>query len=245
MGRLSEYVNGRSAGSRAGAGGAGGGGDRVSVEVNEALIDQHRRAMARLLVSDPETRKRLKAVIREELKKVRKNLTEDERTAMKNDPRKAYLGVRYTVYRRVLGGNTSILSSRKAGARGILIQPGTLQPGQRGGNRRKVDTSTKAYRLNTYLGKDRGFILRFLNSGTVERGIKFEEDSSRESVHRGSQGGNLQKYGKTINTGNRGHIEKRGTFETNATRYMDSAAHIIADAFAEEFETAYNEEMKQ
>lgn len=215
---MSEYVNGMSAGAQAGAGGTGGGGDRVSVEVNEALIEQHRRAMARLLASDPETRKRLKAVIREELKKVRKNLTADERNAIKNDPRKAYLGVKYTVYRKVLGGNTSILSSRKAGARYMLVKTRKIDenPNQRGGNRLPRSPRTEA--LDTYFGKDRGFVLRFLNNGTVERHTRY---------------------------GNRGYIEKRGTFETNATRYMDSAAHIIADAFAKEFEAAYNEEMKQ
>lgn len=232
MGRLSDYINGAGVGRR---GTSMSSVDGIRIEVNDALIDRHRRAMARLLASDPETRKRLKAVIREELKKVRKNLTQDERNAMKDDPRKAYLAVRYSVYKKVLGGNTSILSQKKAGVRGILVKERTLQPGQRGGNRQKVNTENTAFRLSTYLGRDRGFILRFMNSGTRVRGIEFETKENRK----------YDKWNHHPNTGFRGQIARRGTFETNATRYMDSAAHIIADAFAEEFETAYNEEMKQ
>ena len=216
MGRLSEYVNGMSAGARAGAGGAGGGGDRVSVEVNEALIEQHRRAMARLLASDPETRKRLKAVIRKEIKNARNKTASDVRNSMENDPRSSYRAVKHAVYKSVLGGNVSILAARKAGARYMLMKARKLDenPNQRGGNRLPRSPRTEA--LETYFGKDRGFVLRFLNSGTEERHTRY---------------------------GNRGSIAARYIFERTAPWHVDVAAEAIARAFEDEFVAAYNEEM--
>ena len=131
MGRLSDYINGMSAGGRsAGSGAAGGmtggsaaGADTIRVEVNEDLIEQHRRAMARLLVSDPETRKRLKAVIRKEIKNARNKTASDVRNSLENDPRSAYRAVKHAVYKSVLGGNVSILAARKAGVRYRLLVP--------------------------------------------------------------------------------------------------------------------------
>ena len=218
---MSEYVNGMSAGARAGAGGlsgGAGGGSMVGAELNEALIEQHRRAMARLLASDPETRKRLKAVIRQEIKNARAKTMADVHSSLENDPRKAYRAVKYSIYKKVLGGNESILASRKAGARYMLIRPRKLDmnPGQRGGNRTPRSERTMA--LDTYFGKDRGFVLRFLNSGTVERTAKY---------------------------GNRGSIAARHIFANSAPGRMGEAAEAISRMFAKEFEAAYNEEMKQ
>lgn len=212
----------------------------VDIKVDQQSVEQTNRALAALMVSSPETRKRIQKIIREELKEARKTLKSDAREAMKSDPRKAYLAVRYSVYRKILGGNLNILASRRAGQRAALIQDRTLQPGQRGGNRRPVSSRTD--NLSTYYGKDRGFILRFLDSGTDNRVIPFHADSSREHVHRGSQGGDISKYGKTINTGNRGSIAARNWF-TNAApealAQMSARLEVIID---EELTAAFNDQ---
>ena len=214
-------AGGRSAGSGAAGGMTGGsaaGADTIRVEVNEDLIEQHRRAMARLLVSDPETRKRLKAVIRKEIKNARNKTASDVRNSLENDPRSAYRAVKHAVYKSVLGGNVSILAARKAGVRYRLLVPRKLDenPNQRGGNR--IPRSPRTEALETYFGKDRGFVLRFLNSGTEERHTRF---------------------------GNRRSIAARYIFERTAPWHMDQAAEAIAKAFEEEFVAAYNEEMNQ
>ena len=213
MGRLSDYINGVGVGRR---GTATSSVDGIKVEVNDALIDQHRRAMARLLVTDPDTRKRLKAAIRQEIKNARTKTTADVHNSLDNDPRKAYRAVKYSVYKKVLGGNESILSSRKAGARYMLLRPRKLDenPNQRGGNR--IPRSDRTVSLDTYFGKDRGFVLRFLNSGTAERTSKY---------------------------GNRGSIKARHIFANSAPGRMSAAAEAIARAFEDEFVAAYNEEM--
>jgi hypothetical protein len=147
---------------------------------------------------------------------------------MKDDPRKAYKAVKYTVYRKILGGNVSILSPRKAGARYELIKPRTLNPNKPGGNRRTV--SGRTYQIETYYGRDRAFILRFLNSGTSNRNIKFTENSKRK----------VDKWDKHPNTGNRGNIAPRNFFRGAGERALAKAANNLATLIDNELEAMLN-----
>ena len=93
-------------------------------------------------------------------------------------------------------------------------------------------------RMDSYHAQDRGFILRFLNSGAKVSGSNrnmghFKEDSHRKDVKRGSQGGNLKKYWNIakVNTGNRGHIGPRNIFGS----HLIQLGQYIDQALAEEF----------
>lgn len=201
----------------------------------DGLVEQ-RKELDRLLMGNPQMEKRVQGLIRKVLAKVRRAV-QDSIKFDHGDPRQAYKAVRTTVYRRILGGNVNILNKRKAGAPGSY-QPGrTLRLGQRGGNRRSRSQRTRA--LQGYQGSDRGFILRFLNAGTQERAIDFTVDPKREHVHRGSQGGNIKKYGTTINTGLRGNIKPRNFFGQRSHSEMEAAAanleKMIDDMIKEEF----------
>lgn len=79
----------------------------------------------------------------------------------------------------------------------------------------------------SYDGSDRAFILRFLNQGTNGRVIEFHSDSHRSQVKRGSQGGDVSKYGKTTNTGSRGRIAPRNFFSTSSHTAMMKAAEQL------------------
>lgn len=117
-------------------------------------------------------RKDLKKIIRAVLAEARKAMSQDAKGVLPKDPRKAYQAVRHSVYKKVLGGNVNILQKRKAGGRmSIMRPPRTLRPGQRGGNRRK--RSARTNQIDGYVGSDRGFILRFLNAGTIERETRY------------------------------------------------------------------------
>lgn len=191
----------------------------------EGFVEQ-RKELDRLLMSNPAMEKKVQGLIRKVLGTVRKSVGQAAREKMKDDPRKAYLAVRSAVYKRILGGNVNILRKRKASGGGSGYTPTkTLRTGQRGGNRRLRSERTK--NLEAYYGSDRGFILRFLNQGTQERVINFMPDNRRESVHRGSQGGNLRKYGKTINTGRRGRIAARNWFGPRSQKEMEHAAETL------------------
>lgn len=188
----------------------------VEVEVNQQAVDQQLKALGALMVDNPEARKRIRSQIREQIKIVRKNLSNDVRQTMKEDPRKAYRAVKSTIYRRILGANVSILNPKKAGARYQLIRDRKLDlnPHQRGGNRRTRSERTNA--VDSYFGKDRAFILRFVNSGTQTRDTRY---------------------------GNRGSIAGRNFFGSMATWQMDAAAERLGKIIEEELAAAYANEI--
>ena len=198
---------------------------------------KQREELERLMMSNPEMEKRVQKLIRKVLMQARSEIGKGIKFD-KGDPRQAYKAVKTAVYRQILGGSVSILRKRRAGTQFSAYEPPrTLRPGQRGGNRRPRSQRTDD--LMKYAGPDRAFVLRFLNAGTQGRVIKFNYDEAREDVHRGSQGGNLKKYGKTINTGARGNIAPRNFFANSSHSAMQKAADqltkLIDDMIKEEF----------
>ena len=153
-----------------------------------------------IMTNDPYMAANLRKLIRQVLKEARGKLSKDIANYLNNDPRKAARAVKFGVYKSLFGGNLSILNKRKAGSKYQLIRQKKIQPGQRGGNRRpRVDDDRN--RLDTYFGSDRGFILRFLSSGTVDRNTRY---------------------------GNRGSISQRNLFGRTAPWQMETAAEEVA-----------------
>ena len=189
----------------------------IGVEVDEQLIEQQLRAFGQLMVDNPETRKRFRKIIREELKDAVKRLREDAKYEMKEDPRKAFRAVKSSVYRKILGGNLSILNPKRAGARYMLVKERKIDrnPFQRGGNRRKRSARTE--QVDSYFGKDRAFILRFINSGTTTRRTRY---------------------------GNRGSIAPRNWFGNMGAHEIELAAGNISELIDDELAEAYNEVIK-
>lgn len=180
-------------------------------------LDELSKKLDRLQAHDSQMEQRITKIIREAIKAARSMVTQDAKSAVGNDPRHAYKAVRSMVYKRILGGNISILQKRKAGSgKSGYEPPRTLRPGQRGGNR--VPRSTRTQQMMDYEGSDRGFILRFLNSGTGQRTA-------------GTRNGRLH--------GNRGSISARNWFPSSGQRAMNAAAQYIIDEIdrliAEEF----------
>ena len=185
--------------------------------VVEGLQEQMQQLDA-LLASNPEMEKKMRRVISKVMIKAQKWTQKQIAGKMPNDPRDASKAVRKAVYRRILGGNINILQKRRAGSPSNYTPTRTLKTGQRGGNRRL--RSDRTMRMDSYGADDRGFILRFLESGARVGGGRrqmgrFETDEHRSQVKRGSQGGDVNKYGKTTNTGSRGAIRPRNIFSSN------------------------------
>lgn len=134
----------------------------LTIEINNEL--------ERLLITQ-ENEKKIQGIIRNVLRKARKNISSDIQQNLGADPRQAYLAVKSSVYKRILGGNISILSRKKASGAKPYDKPRTLKPGQRGGNR--TPRSQRTEDLESYWGRDRGFVLRFLNSGTGQRTSRY------------------------------------------------------------------------
>ena len=170
----------------------------------DGLVKQ-KEALESLMMSNPEMEKRVQKLIRTVLLQARRQISGDIKGDIKNAPRQAYKAVKSAVYRRILGGNVSILNKRKAGTRGPVppvyhaLEHRTNSKGNhRGGNR--MPRSRRTEDLLTYQGADRGFILRFLNAGTDDR-------ESR--------------------VGNRGAISARSFFATSSQQAMEKAAEQL------------------
>lgn len=141
---------------------------------------EKQRMFEHLLTTEPGFDKNVRSVIRKVLQEARKNLSRDAASYIKDDPRKAAKAVKHTVYKQIFGGNLSILNKRRASNVKTTYQPArTLRPGQVGGNRRPRSQRTE--QVDSYYGSDRGFILRFINQGTVTRQTRY---GSRGAIRR-------------------------------------------------------------
>lgn len=200
MGRLSDYVNGMAARRGGGASAGSGGGFNMNVEINEWARQAAAEKLGRLMVTSPGTRRALRKAIGNVLRRTRNKIAKDVKSGLNSDPRQAYKAVKSSLYKQILGGNVSILNPRKAGLNLPYNKRRKLDanPNQRGGNRRTRSDRTE--QVDGYWGKDRAFILRFVNSGTEDRLTRF---------------------------GNRGSIRARRMFEISATYQMQAAAEEI------------------
>lgn len=196
--------------------------------------DEQMKQLKRMMTDDPTFRRRINAVLGQVLKEARKAISEDAKNVVKNDPRHAYKAVRSAVYKRILGGQVNILQKRKAGSPGNYQKPRKGLP-KRGGNRWGRSERTK--QLEGYEGMDRGFILRFLNAGTADRGITSYTDSggTRHSLRSASS----QNWKTHALTGNRGSITARNWFSGASHAALEKASlqlqELIDKIIANEF----------
>jgi hypothetical protein len=185
-----------------------------NVEIDGLVQEQ--KALEALMMSNPEMEKKVQGLIRKVLMTVRRAVAQQAKGAMNSDPRQAYKAVKTAVYRQILGGSVSILNKRRGSVQFSDYEPPRkLQAGQRGGNRReRLDRTQK---LLHYAGADRGFILRFLNAGTADRGVEFAYNESRK----------VDRWNKHPNTGNRGRIRARNFFATSSHQAMRKASEEL------------------
>ena len=204
--------------------------DAFSIEGYEEQLKQ----LKRMMTDDPLFRRRINDVLRQVMKEARKAISDDAKDIVKNDPRNAYKAVRSAVYKRILGGQVNILQKRKAGSPGNYQKPRKGLP-KRGGNRWGRSERTK--QLEGYEGMDRGFILRFLNAGTADRGITSYTDSggTRHNLRSASS----QNWKTHALTGNRGSISARNWFSGASHAALGKASlqlqELIDKIIANEF----------
>jgi len=196
----------------------------MALVIDDTLISNQEQNLRAAMSTDPKMRKVIQQHIREALFEARRDVM--DAFPAESDPRDARRAIRTSVYDKVLGGNINILTGKKAHGTNNYEPQRTLTPGQRGGNRRKRSERTK--QIMGYAPLDRGFILRFVNSGTKTRVIGF-----RNTVK-----GNRTRYenmvyrinrGDKARTGNRGSIAARNWFMQSAESALGTAAQMIAD----------------
>ena len=196
----------------------------MGLVIDDTLISNQEQNLRAAMSTDPKMRKVIQQHIREALFEARRDVM--AAFPAENDPRDARRAIRTSVYEKVLGGNINILTGKKAHGTNSYEPPRTLVPGQRGGNRRKRSERTK--QIMSYAPLDRGFILRWVNSGTKTRVIGF----------RNTLKGNRDRYdarvyrinrGDKAHTGNRGAIAPRNWFMQSAESALGTAAANIAE----------------
>ena len=204
--------------------------DAFTIEGYEEQMKQ----LKQMMTDDPTFRRRINAVLKQVLNEARKVISEDAKGVVKNDPRHAYKAVRSAVYKRILGGQVNILQKRRAGTPTSYRKPLKGLP-KRGGNRWGRSQRTKD--LEGYEGTDRGFILRFLNAGTADRGITSYTDSGGTRHSLGSA--SSQNIKTHALTGNRGSISARNWFGGASHAALEKASlqlqELIDRIIANEF----------
>lgn len=163
-----------------------------------------------LISGGSEMEKRVEKIVRQVLLKARNRVSRDIRGSLGSDPRQAYRAVKHMVYKRILGGNISILNKRRRSGKMAPLPTNPDRKGKRGGNRTPRTKRTED--LITYWGTDRGFILRFLNSGTDQRQSRY---------------------------GNRGSIPTRNFFASAGQEEMEAAAQQLSELIEQEFNNTF------
>ena len=189
----------------------------VSLEVNDAVVLEQKQVLEQALSTNPKTQKALQKLIRQAIMEVRPQVVSAVRGSLDSDPRGASLGIRTAVYKKILGGNINILDRRKAGKPISYEPPRKLQPHQRGGNR--VPRGKRTDTVMHYGPMDRQWILRIVNSGTIERMA-------------GTRNGRL--------SGNRGSIAARNFFAGAATQALQRASDNLSNLIDTELENILN-----
>ena len=196
----------------------------MALVIDDTLISNQEQNLRAAMSTDPKMRKVIQHHIREALFEARRDVM--AAFPAEHDPREARRAIRTSVYDKVLGGNINILTGKKAHGSNSYEPPRKLTPGQRGGNRRKRSERTK--QIMGYAPLDRGFILRFVNSGTKTRVIGFRNTVKANRTRYENMVYRINR-GDKARTGNRGSIAARNWFMQSAESALGTAAQIIAD----------------
>lgn len=128
--------------------------------------------LQQLLLSNKGMEEKVQRIVRKVLESSRDTLRARSRFV---SSKAAYLAIRKSVYKKILGGNLNIAPSQFRAKHKAQVPPVyhrleyelNSKGNHRGGNR--MPRSRRTEDLLSYWGTDRGFILRFLNAGTPNR----------------------------------------------------------------------------
>lgn len=189
----------------------------INLEFDNAVVMRQKAALESMLVSNPDTASAIRKLITQEIAKARAAISQSAKGEMASDPRQAYKAVRRSVYKSILGGQVNIFNPRggasSSGSSFVKARKLDNHPHQRGGNRRK--RSARTDQVDGYVGKDRGFILRFVNSGISK---------PRQTRY-----------------GNRGVIAARNWLATSGQRELEAAAERLSALIDKELVKMMNE----
>ena len=206
-------------------------------QIDTHEVNVRRKHLEAMLTTSPEVKKALQDLIRNEIAKARGRVAEDMKNSMPGSQHESWRAVRRVVYEKVFGGNLNILNMKKGTAKWRVRQKTRKvdqNPHMWGGNRRK--RSSRTIQIDSYEGSARGFVLRWVDSGTHIRFIGGRNifKTNLEYLQRIAQG-----------TGNRGMITARSIFARYAESELAIAATEISKFIDQEIEKAYYKDNPQ
>ena len=199
----------------------------MALVIDDTLISNQEPNLRAAMSTDPKMRKVIQQHIREALFEARRDVM-NSMEFDNSDPRGARRAIRTSVYEKVLGGQINILNGKKAHGSNSYEPPRKGSSG-RGGNRRP--RSQRTQEIMSYAPIDRGFILRFVNSGTKTRVIGFRNTVKANRARYDRLVTRIHS-GDKLRTGNRGSIAARNWFMQSAESAMANAAANIAEMIA-------------
>lgn len=205
----------------------------MALIINNNAFENQMKVLQAASTVDGELGKRLRESIREELKAARDRIVSDIHFA-NGDPRGTAHSVKRYVAKKYLGGVVSILDGKGSGAKGSYEAPRKVYPGMkghRGGNR--MARSKRTQEILDYGPTDRGFILRFVNSGTKPRYANGRNGKWTKSGNKTF--GRLQEEGDYF----RGSIAPRNFFATSGQREIHAALNNLSAIIDDEFEKVF------
>lgn len=177
-----------------------------ALEVNNTFFVEQKQVLEQALSTNPKTQTALRKLVQQVIKDARNEVVNSLHFD-NGDPRGAAHSIRRAVYKKILGANINIYNRRKSAGKPTTYEPPrTLRPHQRGGNR--VPRGLRTNTVMHYGPVDRSWILRIVNSGTVDRMA-------------GTKGGRLG--------GNRGSIAARNFFSSKGMPAMVQAVDNLAN----------------
>lgn len=168
-------------------------GEKFSIDAREVM-----KMLNGMQLSEVAKRKDLRKIVRKEVVAVRRRVVKAAADAMQSDPNRAKNAVLGTVYKNVIGGSVSLFDRKNKVKKMRLVKQ---KRGGASGIIRNRYVSDRTKQIRGYMPENRGFILRFINKGTV----------TRTANGRGGRG-------------NRGAITATNFFEPVATAGMRQAA---------------------
>ena len=174
----------------------------------------------KLLVSD----KKMEAKVRKIVEKVLYVARNSMRNRMRNlSSKEAYLAIRKSVYKKVLGGNLNIITPTKGAVK--KVPP---RASKRGRLQRTED-------IMSYWGAARGFLLRFWNDGTEARVTTHM--NGHAILRTEKRKGYTYKSGEI---GGRGRIQARNWFGCMGQHEMEQAARMFDELMDKLIQKEFN-----
>ena len=176
------------------------------------------------MTTDPKTREALQKLVRKAILEARRDVVNNIHFD-NGDPKNTRQAVRTTVYRKILGANINIRNSKKKHGVNTYVTPRHSQGYNRGGNRMK--RSRRTQQILSYSGLDRGFIMRFVDSGTKQRFVGFRNERKANRNRYIETKRNWDAGGTGL--GNRGRIVGRNFFYQLGMNALEIATGRLAE----------------